>query len=102
MLFRGSTRESSYSKDAEACFPLARTASKANLVPRHCSRKPTSQVDDIIATSALRTTLQPMRRTGPWVFEPIHWLPHLKLLFMGLSVFSSAAPYGRSYARVFT
>lgn len=41
----------------------------------------------IIAASALRTTLQPMRLTSPWLFEPIYGLPHLRLLFIGLSVF---------------
>jgi uncharacterized BrkB/YihY/UPF0761 family membrane protein len=41
----------------------------------------------IIAASALRTTLRPMRLTSPWLFEPISGLPHLRLLFIGLSVF---------------
>jgi hypothetical protein len=41
----------------------------------------------IVAASALRTTLQPMRLTSPWLFEPIYGLPHLRLLFIGLSVF---------------
>jgi|SRR5919108_4369765 uncharacterized BrkB/YihY/UPF0761 family membrane protein len=41
----------------------------------------------IIAASALRTTLQPMRLTSPWLFEPIYRLPHLRLLFRGLTVF---------------
>jgi len=44
-------------------------------------------VTAVVATSALRTTLQPMRRISPWLFEPIYGLPHLRLLFMGLSVF---------------
>jgi uncharacterized BrkB/YihY/UPF0761 family membrane protein len=43
----------------------------------------------IIAASALGTTLQPMRLTSasPWLFEPIYGVPHLRLLFIGLSVF---------------
>lgn len=41
----------------------------------------------IIAASALRTTLQPMRVTSPWLFEPLYRLPHLRLLFISLSVF---------------
>jgi uncharacterized BrkB/YihY/UPF0761 family membrane protein len=41
----------------------------------------------IIAASALRTTLQPVRITSPWLFEPIYGFPHLRLLFIGLSVF---------------
>jgi uncharacterized BrkB/YihY/UPF0761 family membrane protein len=41
----------------------------------------------IIAASALRTTLQPMRLTSPWLVEPSYGLPHLRLLFIGLSVF---------------
>lgn len=41
----------------------------------------------IVAASALRTTLQPTRPTSPWLFEPIYSLPHLRLLFIGLSVF---------------
>ena len=41
----------------------------------------------IIAASALRTTLQRMRVTGPWLFEPISGVPHLRPLFIGLSVF---------------
>ena len=41
----------------------------------------------IIAASALRTTLQPMRFTSPWLFEPIYGLPRLRPLFIGLSVF---------------
>ena len=44
-------------------------------------------VTAIVATSALRTTLQPMQRTSPWLFEPIYGSPQLKLLFIGLSVF---------------
>jgi uncharacterized BrkB/YihY/UPF0761 family membrane protein len=41
----------------------------------------------IIAASSLRTTLQPMRLTGPWLFEPIYGLPHLGRLSIGLSLF---------------
>jgi uncharacterized BrkB/YihY/UPF0761 family membrane protein len=41
----------------------------------------------IIAASGLRATLQPMRLTSPWLFEPLYGLPHLRLLFIGLSVF---------------
>lgn len=41
----------------------------------------------IIAASELRSTLQPMRVTSPWLFEPLYGLPHLRLLFIGLSVF---------------
>ena len=41
----------------------------------------------IIAASAFRTTLQPVRLTSPWLFEPSYGLPHLRLLFIGLSVF---------------
>ena len=41
----------------------------------------------IIAASALRTTLQPMRLASPWLFEPIYGLPHLRRLSIGLSLF---------------
>jgi len=41
----------------------------------------------VVATSALRNTLQPMRRTSPWLFNPIYALPHLTPLFVGLSAF---------------
>jgi len=41
----------------------------------------------IIAASALRSTMQPMRLRSPWLFEPIYGLPHHKLLFIGLSGF---------------
>ena len=42
----------------------------------------------INTASAIRTTLQPVRlTTNPWLFEPSYGLPHLRLLFVGLSVF---------------
>jgi hypothetical protein len=41
----------------------------------------------VVAVSALHSTLQPMRRASPWLFEPIYGLPHLRGLFIGLSVF---------------
>jgi hypothetical protein len=41
----------------------------------------------IIAALALRTTLQPMRLTSPWVFERVYGLPHLRPLSIALSVF---------------
>jgi|SRR5579864_3026604 len=41
----------------------------------------------ITAASAFRTTLQPVRLTNPWLFEPNYGLPHPRLLFVGLSMF---------------
>jgi len=41
----------------------------------------------IVTASALRAALQPARHTSPWLFEPISGLPHLRPLFIGLSVF---------------
>ena len=42
----------------------------------------------IIAASSVRTTLHPMRLTGPWLFDPIYGLPHLgSRLSIGLSLF---------------
>jgi len=41
----------------------------------------------VIAASALRSTLQPVRLNNPWLFEPLYGLPRLKPLFIGLSVF---------------
>ena len=41
----------------------------------------------IIAASALRSAFKPVRFTGRWLFEPIYGLPHLRPLFIGLSLF---------------
>jgi hypothetical protein len=41
----------------------------------------------IVAASRLRTTLKPVRFHSRWLFEPINGLPHLKPLFIGLSLF---------------